>query len=184
MTETTIVGKVYATYFQVLVEGQDGWLPDYTQLGDWIGNLVQVIPGFVNILVQSDFRFVGLTVEEHSDQETPGDPREGCEADVEFDLDLDEFPARIVSLDDVSARPENSRIGGELRGYRIPPGRYRLRVQGYGLRAAAEERYRGEIANPETQPDDPAQLTEQLVIHIWPRIADRPSIVHRSRVPF
>lgn len=40
MTKRRIRGKVLAVYGQVLVEGLDGWLPDYGRLGlDWTGNL-------------------------------------------------------------------------------------------------------------------------------------------------
>ena len=68
MTKRRIRGKILAVYGQVLVEGLDGWLPDYGRLGlDWIGNLIQVIEGFATVHVRSDFRYVGSSLQKATD---------------------------------------------------------------------------------------------------------------------
>lgn len=165
METRTVRGAMYSTDFQILLQEVDGWLPDYMTLPDPIGRFVKVAPGFVNILMQSNYRYVGITVKQSSCGSTNFvEPQEGCDADVEFDVTFDR-PAQICGLE---PPPVGERPSDELADYRIEPGHYRLRVQLYGAQSAIDERnafYAGKGFQDQSLVDL-SGLTEQLVLYL------------------
>lgn len=180
-TPVTARGRVKVTYGQFLITDGDSVLDD--QLNDpasirSVAGFIQVATGFVRVSVNTDTRFVGVTVHIR-DGADDTDVTDDCEGEAEFDVEFPR-PATVGGLDDIDAPPDRRLVDGDLRSLSIPPGRYRMRVTGTGMNAALAERDRGEIANPQDQPTDPDLLTERFTIWVWPNETSAATVVHRQ----